>query len=227
MSGEFVKTSFEQWLNYIFDETKDSGSGPNVDYVSYDWEESPEIEVAYIGRLFVSPVEHTSGYSDKQINRVFWSLINEIESHMYALFNDDIPLNLRVQVVEAMYVVYEQLFAPRCSNSMSGFKEREYTDKLNPLNSICFMWWDIIPLYGKSGNSSREVLDPYCLGVMERTLHLPSVACQEGALHGLGHWERAYPDRVAKIIDEYLARETEISDELRAYALAARAGMIL
>lgn len=227
MSENVVKSTFEQWVTHIFEESEESVSDPNADYVWYDFDEHPEIMVAYIGRLFASPDEHTSGYSDKQINRMLWTLISEIEQYMYELFNEEIPFGLRVQVVKDMYTVYERLLAPRCSNSMSGFKEHEYLNKLNPLNSICFMWWDIIPLYGKSGDPSREVLDPHCINVMERTLRLKSIACQEGALHGLGHWKSAYPDRVVKIVDEYLAREIDIDSELREYALAARTGMIL
>lgn len=227
MSEDGGKSTIEQWVRHIFAVSEESVPDPNADDVWFDFDEHPEIAVAYIGRLFASPVEHTSFYSDKQISRMLWTLINEIGPYIYELFNEELPLSLRVQVVKNMFTVYERLFAPRCSNSVSGFKERAYLNKLNPLNGVCFMWWDIIPLYGKSGDPSREVLDPHCLDVMERTLGLESIACQEGALHGLGHWQRAYPERVVKIIDEYLARETDIDSELREYALAARAGMIL
>ncbi len=43
---------------------------------------------------------------------------------------------------------------------------------------------------------------------MARTLAIPHLACQEGALHGLGHWQRAYPDRVAAIVDGARGRGT-------------------
>jgi hypothetical protein len=58
-------------------------------------------------------------------------------------------------------------------------------------------------------------------------LALPHDACRESALHGLGHWHHAYPDQTADIIDEFLARNEGIRDELRRYAMAARCGCVL
>jgi hypothetical protein len=63
--------------------------------------------------------------------------------------------------------------------------------------------------------------------VMARTLRLASEACRESALHGLGHWHRAHPDRATTIIDAWLAGDPCISPELRQYALSARRGCVL
>lgn len=110
---------------------------------------------------------------------------------------------------------------------MSAYKNKEQTADHNPLNGVCYMWWDIIPFYGKSGDARREVFDPHCLDVMEMTLQLPSIACQESALHGLGHWEHAYPDRVKRVIDAFLKANPDVDPELREYALDARVGGVL
>jgi hypothetical protein len=226
MRDNTVKSTFEKWLQDIFVESEDTTLyDPNSEHVWYDFDENPEIEVEYILRLFTSPVEYTNGYSDEQINKMLWCLINESSPHLYHLLDDKIPFDLRVQVVNAMYIVYEKLFVTRCSNGTTAWANEETTKQFNPLNSICYMWWDIIPLYGKSGNRTREKLDSYCLDVMERILQLNSIACQESALHGLGHWQNAYPKRVKRIIDEYLKRE--IDNELREYARQACTGMIL
>lgn len=83
-------------------------------------------------------------------------------------------------------------------------------------------------IYGKSGIPERDVLDDHILSVMEKIVQLPNQACQEGALHGLGHWQYAYPDRVAQIIDEYLAKKAdELREELAQYARHARIGYVL
>jgi hypothetical protein len=97
----------------------------------------------------------------------------------------------------------------------------------NPLNSICYMWWDIAPLYGKSGDPAREALDDAALEVMEKCLSLPAPACQEGALHGLGHWQHAYPERVTTAINAYLNASASLPPELVAYARNARRGCVL
>jgi len=222
---EIIKTTFEQWIKYTFEvRPNEAFSDPNAEMVLYDWDVNKHIEVGYISRLFASPVEATKNYTDAQIREALRIIIHESEGDLYELFNEEIPLELRVQVVKDMYIVFEKLFAPRCSPNLTAFKD---TSHLNPLNSICFMWWDIIPLYGKSGENNREVLDSYCVDVMECTLHLGSIACQEGALHGLGHWRRAYPERIQKIIDDFLKRTPDIDSDLYEYALAARRGMVL
>lgn len=61
---------------------------------------------------------------------------------------------------------------------------------------------------------------------MERTLAIDHLSCQEGALHGLGHWQLYYPDRVVPIIDAYLASDIT-KPELAQYAQNARRGEIL
>ena len=70
-------------------------------------------------------------------------------------------------------------------------------------------------------------IDDAILHVMARTLRLESEACRESALHGLGHWHRAHPDRTTRIIDGWLAGAPRISPELRQYALGARRGCVL
>jgi hypothetical protein len=222
--------TFEQWIQCLFEHSiKDPIYNPNVDLDS-DWdgcEIDSKKEVEYIGRLFTSPMESLEGYTDTQIGKGLWILINEIEPYMYELFNEDIPVQMRVQVVKSMNNVFEQLFAPRCSDYLNHLIRAKEENHQNPLNSTCYMWWDIIPLYGKSGDSSRELLDSHCVGVMEHVLHLDSIACQESALHGLGHWKHVYPKRVNKIIDDFIEREKCIDDRLRQYALDARSGHVL
>jgi hypothetical protein len=74
----------------------------------------------------------------------------------------------------------------------------------------------------KSAEEHRAMLD-----TMERILTLPSVACREQALHGLGHFHKHRPREVERIIDGFLARETNIPDELRSYSQRARAGKVI
>jgi hypothetical protein len=61
---------------------------------------------------------------------------------------------------------------------------------------------------------------------MERTLAVPHVACQESALHGLGHWRDAYRQRVEAIVDAFLRGAKGAPAELLHYARQARAGHV-
>jgi hypothetical protein len=54
-----------------------------------------------------------------------------------------------------------------------------------------------------------------------------SPACQESALHGLGHWQRDHDRQVNAIIDGFLAANPHIDARLIRYANAARCGCVL
>lgn len=219
MVKKHIKSTFDDWLDDVFITRAHTGI--------HDWEHSSPIEHSYIARLFAAPVASTKPYTDDQISKGLWELLGNGGSAFREITHQHITPTMRVQIIKDMYVVFEQLFAPRCSAKLCENQTKEQFNSLNPLNSVCFMWWDIIPLYGKSGQPEREVLDPYCIEVMERTLRLNSIACQEAALHGLGHWAYAYPEKVQPIIDAYLAREKNLPPDLREYALDARRGMVL
>ena len=63
--------------------------------------------------------------------------------------------------------------------------------------------------------------------VMQRVLALDALACQEGALHGLGHWHLRYPEEVKGAIDVFLESRPQLDPRLRQYAISARRGCVL
>jgi hypothetical protein len=89
------------------------------------------------------------------------------------------------------------------------------------------MWWDLLPIVGEPDNPARKALDETVLSVMARILTLDNIACQEGALHGLGHWQMFYPEQVQAIIGDFLGTHIALRPELKAYARRAREGCVL
>jgi len=77
-----------------------------------------------------------------------------------------------------------------CSSLLAALvsPERNVT---GPLNYVCYMWWDEFPSIASAGDSDLPMLHDAALRTMERILLLSSLACQESALHGLGHWQHA------------------------------------
>ena len=69
-------------------------------------------------------------------------------------------------------------------------------------------------------------LSSTALTTMEHILGLGSLACQESALHGLGHWQRQHASEVARIIDAFVL-STDLDPRLLVYANAARCGCVL
>jgi hypothetical protein len=114
------------------------------------------------------------------------------------------------------------LFQPRCAPVLSHLDEPGG----NELNRICYMWWDIMPIGAPAASPPSDPIHDACLSEMQDILQLPSPACQESALHGLGHWARAYPEFTAATIDAYLAANAKLRPELVRYAQVARAGCI-
>ena len=97
----------------------------------------------------------------------------------------------------------------------------------SPLNAVCYMWWDIMPVYGDPRLEDRYALHRAALHVMATVLDFESLACAESALHGLGHWHRAYPERVEGLIDGFLATHSGARPELLTYARSTRYGCVL
>jgi hypothetical protein len=85
------------------------------------------------------------------------------------------------------------------------------------------MWWDLFPTFGYP---RRVDADALLLMVMEEILMLDSIACQEAAIHGLGHWHEQYPLEVEAILKRFLAKNPSADDALIKYAQQAGHGFI-
>jgi hypothetical protein len=96
----------------------------------------------------------------------------------------------------------------------------------NALSDVCFMWWDVFP-GGLSSLREEEfdAVDEAFIGVMIECLGIEHLACQESALHGLGHFGGPWVKRAQAAIDAWLAGHG--GSPLRGYALAAREGNVL
>ena len=227
--------SFEQWITFVFDHPVSERGKPawyhNIDDDTEWWNlvDYPETTVDYLTSLFENASTILTPYSDAQLKQGFWFLVdNSCSDHMFTLLNLSVPWPKRKRCLTSMFTLFEGFFAPRCSSHLSHLDTTETdTSMVSPLNMVCYMWWDLLPIYGKPEEPDRSEFDAACLEVMRLTLDLDSDAGRESALHGLGHWKYAYPQKVQGIIDAWLEHHQEVSDELKIYALAARRGRVL
>ncbi len=227
--------SFEQWITYVFDHPVPERGKPawyhDLEDETEWWNPAdyPETTVVYLTSLFENAPTILMPYSDAQLKQGFWFLVdNSCSDHMFALLDLRVPWSKRKRCLATIFTLFKRFFAPRCTSHLSHLDMME-TDisMVSPLNMVCYMWWDILPIHGKPEEPDRRELDMACLEVMQLALDLDSDACRESALHGLGHWKFAYPQKVQATIDAWLARHQEVSDELKAYAFAARGGRVL
>jgi hypothetical protein len=226
--------NFDDWINEIFNHP--TGESPwyydsNTD--NYDlWNlefHYPEMTIQYLTKLFEEIAVLPRQFSDAQIAAGLYYIISPgfsgILCDVFDLSNPaDMPSRLRC--IEAIYTVYEQLFAVRCSPEL--FLSQKIKLSRNPLDLICFMWWDMC-CYPRSPTdkdftANDERLHEAIFMVMNKTLTLESEACQEGALHGFNEFHFRYPYRVNALVKTFIAENPQISPQLRKYAEGASWG---
>jgi hypothetical protein len=217
-----AQPSYETWIAHCFDHP----IGPDVWYFASDapeWNGAPELTLAYLTRLFSTPADSVGHFSDAQLNQGFWYLASkDCSDHMYLLVDASLPEPARLACLAAMLPLFDQLFLRRCTNLPSHGHD---SAKLSALNSICYMWWHVLPIHGEPNDPRREKFDTAVLALMHDILGLGSFACQESALHGLGHWSYYYRAEVRKIIEHDLHDAPEDA-VLGAYARLAADGKV-
>jgi hypothetical protein len=169
------------------------------------------ITLQRLAEVFERNATLLSPYGDETLNRAFWDLSSNV---LFALGDTSIEWALRERVINSFEILFRDCFAVRCKPVLGHVSEEG-----SPLNSACYMWWDFDCWY-----STR---DSALLASMRSILSIDHVACQESALHGLGHWfHRGQGEAVKRIIDEFLERHRRLPVELREYAHAARTGSV-
>ena len=169
--------------------------------------------------LFENPASILRPYDDRRVDQGFWDLGSSAFRVLYEL---GIDWTLRHRFVRSFEVLFRELYAARCSPVLSHLSEQG-----TRLNISCYMWFDFDCWCAMPDPLTRNPIDAALIQSMESILGIGHVACQEGALHGLGHWHHAHPRETETIIDEFLARERSVPEPLRQYALGARQGCVL
>ncbi len=124
--------------------------------------------------------------------------------------------------MRAIFPLFRDLFQRVCSKHLSHLDAAS----ANPLNSACYMFWDMDCLEGAAMFPGYEHLVDPIFEVLEQILGLKSPPCRESALHGLGHLQPYHPERVRRIIDESIRQSEWNSPRLRLYARRARTGTV-
>ena len=217
--------TYEDWLEHAFGrEVRTQQAAWFFDPDCEWWDPEPAVAVAYLTRLFEHPEPALRWYSDSQIAKGLTYLVSTSASGDNGwLYSTEVSIADRVRCVEAVGSLFAQLFVPRCTPHLSHLSEAE----AGSLNGVCYMWWDGFPCLALAGDPNLPRMQETALGTMARILGVDSLACQESALHGLGHWQRGHDREVSAIIDGFLEAHLDLDPRLVAYANAARCGCVL
>lgn len=209
-------SSFEKWL---FDRP-DTGVEWYFDIGFIAPNLTTDEAVAYTEQVFSRSRLYADRYSERQVCLGFNYLMNpSCSEHCYLLLDTKVAEPRRSRVFSAMYTVFSEVFKSRCADTLarSGVAGR------GTYGATCYMWWDVFPRHGVPSQDNLRNTDEAILGTLERILHIDSDACQESAIHGLGHWHSGYPEAVERILDTNTSR---ITTTLRQFALEARTGNV-
>ncbi|RYX82111.1 hypothetical protein EON83_21090 [bacterium] len=216
--------TFSEWITYVFDHpVSEPLQEWYWDSAWEDWDGPAETIVDYVTRTFNQSGTLLSPFSDGQVNQGLNYLINfSCSSYMVALQGEVVSLEDRLRCIDSMATLFKDCFATRCTPYLSHLDE----PGVSPLNSVCYMWWDTLPLHGLAHHHpewpSGPTVDQHILAVIEQGLNL-SEACVESSLLGLGEWGHYYPEKIQQIIDDFIEANPGLRPELRNFALWMRA----
>lgn len=219
--AELTNLTFDQWLKHVFDHPVTDPAWHHVMGADVWGDSTPELIVSYLTQLFENSAEVCKPYSDAHLNQGLWYIsLPFCSGYMKEIEAEIISDEQRVRCIHAIFRLYEGLFAPRCTPLLSHQFGQPEDPPYSPLNMICYMWWDNLLTWGMLPEKLRDVFYPAYLNVMRQTLTLDSIACQEGALHGLAHLaddhQRYRP--AYGVIHKFIATNPNISPELKDYA---------
>jgi hypothetical protein len=214
---------FEDWVYFVFDRPAEGPQWYWGDEAPF-WNAPAELTATYVTKLFEEPFPALEGFRDPELNMGLTYLISAgLGEHMRCLDEPSVPLAIRLRCVGSCESLFRKLLLPRCSPHLSHSGE----PSRSPLNAVCYMWWDTMPVHGGPVLAERHALQLAALETMARILRLDSLACQESALHGLGHWHSVFPEPVESLVDDFLSLHPNARPELLTYARGARCGCVL
>ncbi len=226
--------SFAEWTTYVFDHPVNEDEHW---YTRNDRDEEPDwwmpdgkLVAEYLALVFEQPGILIQRYTEVQINRGFWYLLSgsTYRCHSAAALDDSVPIELQRRWISAVYPLFRDLLAPHTAVNF-GHAQDTSPEPERPLNSACYMWWDLgkpLDLYKLASSIWYKHLVEPIFDVLEKTLALDSPACQEAALHGLGHsvQDGVHAERAKRLIERHRAR---VHPDLDEYAGAALIGRVL
>jgi hypothetical protein len=234
---EEASVTFDEWVKWVFDHpvpAKDAKEWwwyhlPDADEGGRWLDRPPERALTFATKLFENPLAHLSCYSDAQIGEGIWFIVYRACSKRFeGLMDPGVDLGLRTRCIRSIENLSRDLFAPRCSEDVRW-------NHTNPLDQTCYMLWDLVVRDANSAELNPDdsfrifrnhEIDKAFLDTLARILAMPSIACQQSALHGLGHLVKD-AKLGTDVIQQFLDDHQDLRDDLREYARKALVGSVL
>jgi hypothetical protein len=218
---------YREWLTHIFDRPVGDPAWYFPEDVTVDihFHGAP----AELAALFTHTMQHCksdlAAFSDAQVDQGLNYIVNNACSNVAIdVKNACLSIDVRRSLLRSIKTLYADCFEDRCAPVLSHLDE----PGANPLNHVCYMFWDVSPLLSWRKDPNRALFDEVIVEVLESALALKNPACIESALHGFGHLRAIMgPTCPAKAIITRFLETRPASPALKAYAAGAAAGCVL
>ena len=139
--------SYEEWVRYVFDHPVLDPQWWWQDLQQWNESADPARTLSFLTLLFEKPEGLLGRFTRAQIDQGLNFLVsNDCSNHMFVLSDANLPWANRRGCLEAMIPLYAKLMA-RVYQDHLGHNQHGPGDPERP-NDACYMWWDVIPLYG-------------------------------------------------------------------------------
>lgn len=206
---------YDQFVAAVFDHPADGGAEAKPWYrlTRVELVVDPARQVEHMTRAFREARALAGRYSPAQLEAGLWFMgCAAQDDFVEHLWNAGLPWEAREACIAAMESLYADCLA-----------------RLR-FETIDYMWPDLLAYDYQAGHRAPST-DPEdarvqvaLLALFDRLLARPEAACQQAALHGLGHL--AHPAAPARIT-AYLEQHPELTASQREFAAQAMAGALL
>lgn len=180
----------------------------------------PNQAADYLERLFNESSTICKDLQPVPLSHMIWFFQGICSSYWWEVREPEVPIEKQVSTVLALKCFYTDFLDSYLLITPGDLHEAE---------TAVYMMWDMDCLEGAAmfpeSNSSEHLVDPI-FEVLRAALRCKAHACQQSALHGLGHLAHYHPERVHAEIDWALAEKGRLHANLLSYAHDARKGMI-
>ncbi len=204
--------TLQNWLDAHFEHPYEYGYFLDIDPLPI----TATQHIIYITEAFENAEILFEPYSNGQLKQGLWLLANEMHD-LSDRFGSGIDWTIRKACIQSFKSLNLNLFAKRCDPILSAYQA---VAPDNPLNMICYMWWDIFAFWESLEAESNNRIDAEFFDVMAYCLSIDHIAVLEGALHGLSHIPNHRP-QVKTAIHQFLKTHPQLPDTLKSYAEAA------
>lgn len=219
---------YREWLTHVFDRpvTDPGWYFPQDVMQDVRFRATPE----ELAALFIHTMRHCKAdlgaFSDGQVKHgLTYMISNSCSNVSIDVKAEALGIDVRKSVLLSISTLYTDCFELRCAPVLSHVDE----PGANPVNSICYMFWDVTPLLHWRKDRNCAVFDDTVIEVLKAALAgSRNPACVESALHGFGHLRQIMgPSSPVEAIVTRFIETRPARPQLKAYAAQAAKGMVL